>query len=585
MRLVKIYANKNFKNIEFEAGFNVVLATTFEKQQQKDTHGLGKTSLIHVINFLLLGKFNDKIFGNELFKGVIFFAEIELNNGNYLIIKRGIDNNSKISFKVNDIKNEGFIPPQSWDDENMPFEKAKRKLNELLAFNIVPNYEYRKSITYFLRTQQDYLDVYRLDKFKGKHIDWKPFVFELLGYDSKLIIQKLTLEEEIDKKKETIRILKEEARININDRDKLAGLLDIKEQQLNDTKANIDKFNFFQKDQFINKDLIENLDHKIQILNTERYRVTYDLNKIEESLANIDETVSIGELEKLHSEANLLFPEALKKDFSDLLLFNEAISKERKKYLHENLATLKAELIDIQTQLKQLETEKSEKLSFLTEKDSYAKFKEYQKNLAKLEAEVERIKDKIMAVDNSIAIESEISEIQKKVEESITQIRKAVNKRKHADINKIFNAIITDVLGTNALISINQNKQGNIEYGADYQNPEDLKTTSEAQGTSYKKLLCMAFDLALLIHYANQSFFRFVYHDGILEGLDDRIKVRILNKVKEICREYNLQYILSLIDSDIPLDEAAKKYEFSQGEICLQLNDKDDSGKLFLHSF
>jgi uncharacterized protein YydD (DUF2326 family) len=95
----------------------------------------------------------------------------------------------------------------------------------------------------------------------------------------------------------------------------------------------------------------------------------------------------------------------------------------------------------------------------------------------------------------------------------------------------------------------------------------------------------MAFDLALLIHYSDKSFFRFVYHDGILEGLDDRVKVRLLNKVKSICEEYDIQYILSLIDSDIPVLSDGTKYQFVKKEICLELNDKDDSGRLFLHSF
>lgn len=56
MKLVKIYANKSFKNIEFHSQFNVVMATIFDKKSKKDTHNLGKTSLIHVINFILVGE-------------------------------------------------------------------------------------------------------------------------------------------------------------------------------------------------------------------------------------------------------------------------------------------------------------------------------------------------------------------------------------------------------------------------------------------------------------------------------------------------------------------------------------------------
>lgn len=585
MKLVKIYANKNFKNVEFEPKFNTVLATIFEKNKKKDTHNLGKTSLIHVINFILLGSLNKKIFGHKIFHGVVFYGELALNDGRFLIIKREIDTNTKISFKINTAKTQGFTIPHSWDDENIAFDKARKKLNELLNFDVVPNYDYRKSITYFLRTQQDYLDVYKLDKFKGKHVDWKPFVFELLGYESQLLIDKLSLEDDIEQKKNIIKVLKEEARININDRDKLAGLLDIKEQEVSESKKTIDKFNFFEQDKTLNKELIEELDNKIQILSTDRYRLAYEINKIEESLSNISEIISIEEIDKLHKEAELFFPNELKKDFQDLISFNEAISKERRKYLAENLELLKNDFKSVDREIKSLESEKSEKLNFLTEKDSYFKFKEYQKDLSKQEADIERLKDKIKAVDQSIEIEGQISEIQTQVERAINSIREAVNKRNHADINRIFNSIITDILGTNALISIVQNKQGNIEYSADYQNPSDLNTTSEAQGTTYKKLLCMAFDLSLLIHYSKKSFFRFVYHDGILEGLDNRIKIRLLNKIKSICEENDLQYVLSLIDSDIPTDEKGEKFIFTDTEICLELNDRDDSGKLFLHSF
>lgn len=585
MKLVKIYANKNFKNIEFNPKFNVVLAIINDKLNKKDTHNLGKTSLIHVINFILLGSFNKKIFGNKIFQGVVFYGELALNDGRFLILRREIDTNTKISFKINDRKSNGFIVPDSWDEENLAFDKSRKKLNEYLGFDVVPNYDYRKSITYFLRTQQDFLDVYKLDKFKGKHIDWKPFVFELLGYDSNLIIKKLSLEDDIDKKKGIIKVLKEEARINIEDRDKLAGLRDIKKQDLEVALRTIDKFNFFEQDKTLNKELIEQLDDKIQLLNTERYRLGYEINKIEESLSNLSQEINILDLEELYKDAELYFPEELKKDFSDLIKFNEAISKDRKKYLTENLKDLKIQNSSVNKELKTLESEKSEKLAFLTEKDSYEKFKTYQKQLSKLEAEIARIDDKIRAVDQSLEIEEQIQEIHLQVENAVTAIRDAVNKREHAEINRIFNNIIYDILGTNALISIQQNKQGNIEYSADYQNPADLLTTSEAQGTTYKKLLCMAFDLALMIHYRNRSFFRFAYHDGILEGLDDRIKIRLLNKVKSICEEYDLQYILSLIDSDIPVDEKGEKYQFTSDEICLELNDSDDSGKLFLHSF
>ena len=584
MKLLRIFSNKNFKNIKMDSHFNVVLARISDMKSKEDNHNLGKTYLVHVIDFLLLGKFNNTQFDNDIFQGQIFYCEIELNNDSYLVIKRQIDIPTKISFKQNETRLSDFKEPESWDYENIGFDKAKEKFDSYLGYDVLQNYSYRKSITYFLRTQQDYLDVFKLNKFKGKHKTWKPFVFELLGFDGSLIEKKLELEEFAEEQKKKITILKQEANVDIGEKDKLLGLIDIKEQEKNKTESTIDKFNFYDQDSKINEEVIDELDFKIQTLNTERYRVGYEITKIEESINESYNDIDINKLKSLYEEVELYFPDEIEKQFEDLLSFNESITTERKKFLKENLSFLKGDYKRINREIELLEFDKSEKLSYLTEKNSYYKFKGYQKSLAKLEAEIERLNDKVEAIDRSIKIEQQIKDINKDIDDAIAKIYDAIVARKHANINRIFNSIINDVLDNYALISITQNKQGNVEFDANYQNSEDLLSTSEAQGTTYKKILCMAFDLALLIHYSDKSFFRFVYHDGILEGLDDRVKIRLLDKVKSICREYDIQYILSIIDSDIPVSYKTK-YEFSKKEICLELNDQDNSGRLFLHKF
>jgi uncharacterized protein YydD (DUF2326 family) len=584
MKLVKIFSNKNFKNVKFDSHFNVVLAEIHDKKSKKDTHNLGKTSLIHVIDFLLLGG-KEKL-TNKIFWGQIFYLEIELNSGKYLVIKRSIDSATKISFKINDVQLADFTPPRTWDEEDIPFEKAKEKLNEYLAFNVVlGNWDYRKSITYFLRTQQDYLDVYQLGKFKGKHIDWKPFVFELLGYNGDLIKKKLELEEESKQEKNKINVLEQEANVNVGDRDKIAGLIDVKESEKIDAEQSIDKFNFFLQDNALTKEIIEDLDLKIQTLNTDRYRIKYELTKTEDSLRNLTGNINVAKLKELFEDVQLYFPQQLSKQYDELEQFNKSISEERRKYLSENLQSLKSEFSTIDNDIHQLEKSKSEKLSFLTEKDTFTKFKTYQKQLSVLEADIDRLKEKLQLIDKSVTIEDSISNINEKINASIYEITEVIKQRKHAEINKIFNDILTEIVGTNAIISIKQNKSNNVEFSAVYTDPDTNALTSEAEGTSYKKLLCMAFDLSLLIFYSKKSFFRFAYHDGVLEGLDNRIKIRLLDKVKSICNEYNLQHIISLIDSDIPQQNDGTPYLFTQEEICLQLNDLDDNGKLFRQSF
>jgi uncharacterized protein YydD (DUF2326 family) len=467
------------------------------------------------------------------------------------------------------------------------FDKAKEKLNEYLNFDICNKNDltFRKPITYFLRTQQDYLNVFQLDKFKGKHIDWKPFVFELLGFNGDLIKHKLELEQEANNLKNTINTLEQEANIDINEKDKILGLLDIRQQEKAEAEQTIDKFNFYLQDNSISKEIIDDLDFRIQTLNTDRYRTQYEISKTEESLRKTESTITVDKLKLLFSEVQLYFPDKLKKQYDDLEKFNKSISEERRKYLKENLDTLKAELQVIDYKLRQLEESKSKKLSFLTEKDTYTKFKEYQKQLSVLEADIERLNEKLKWIDKSVLLENDIKDINEKIKESVQDIQNAINQRKHAEINKIFDEILKEVVNANAIISLKQNQQGNVDFSAEYVNSMDNKFTSEAEGTSYKKLLCMAFDLALLIYYSKNSFFRFVYHDGIVEGLDNRIKIRLLDKIKLICDECNIQHIVTLIDSDIPTQNDGLPYSFSTDEICIELNDLDDNGKLFKQSF
>jgi len=101
------------------------------------------------------------------------------------------------------------------------------------------------------------------------------------------------------------------------------------------------------------------------------------------------------------------------------------------------------------------------------------------------------------------------------------------------------------------------------------------------EGTSYKKLVCALFDLALLKVYEDAPFFHFVYHDGILEGLDDRKKLAFLNIVREQVASRKTQYIMTMIDSDMPRNSKDERVEFPGSEIVLRLHDDGPDGRLF----
>ena len=122
------------------------------------------------------------------------------------------------------------------------------------------------------------------------------------------------------------------------------------------------------------------------------------------------------------------------------------------------------------------------------------------------------------------------------------------------------------------------NKEGHLEFKAEILD-EAGNTTSADTGFTYRKLLCIAFDLAVLRCHIDDRFPRFVFHDGVFESLDPRKKVKLLGEIRRLAEE-GLQLIITLIDAELPKGEGdAAKLEDT--EIVLTLHDEGDDGRLF----
>ena len=78
-----------------------------------------------------------------------------------------------------------------------------------------------------------------------------------------------------------------------------------------------------------------------------------------------------------------------------------------------------------------------------------------------------------------------------------------------------------EVIGRQALLIIEPNKEGHLEFKAEILD-EAGNTTSADEGTTYKKLLCIAFDMAILRAHISDRFPHFVFHDGVFESLEKK---------------------------------------------------------------
>lgn len=146
-------------------------------------------------------------------------------------------------------------------------------------------------------------------------------------------------------------------------------------------------------------------------------------------------------------------------------------------------------------------------------------------------------------------------------------------------IRLFFSEIVEEVINRKALLSVSPNREGHLDFKAEILD-EAGNATSADLGHTYRKLLCIAFDLAVLRAHLDDKFPRFVYHDGVFESLDDRKKENLLSVIRRYA-ELGLQPIITLIDSDLPAHSSEDGSVFDREEIVLLLHDENEQGRLF----
>ncbi|WP_169447484.1 DUF2326 domain-containing protein [Oceanicaulis alexandrii] len=596
MQISRLYSNKPnvFTPIDFHCAensgtLNVVFAEVKNpKDDKKDSHNLGKTTLIHLIEFCLLKyitgtqHFLEK--RSDRFKSFVFYLELALHDGGFVTVSRSVANNTNVSLKKHDQCGQDFtsLHEDEWDHHEIPLATAVTLLDSYLDLRLVEPWGYRKGVSYFLRTQNDYRDVFQIQKFvQGKDREWKPYLASIFELDHEAAGKKYEIDQLIEeasgrRKRKEAEILPE-----YNDRDSLASEIEIKRDELSDVETQLDDFDFSHEERRINRDLVDQVERELADIARKLYTVEVDIEQIDHSLSN-GVKFDLGKIKGIFSESEVHFPDALSRSYEDLVEFNKKLTNDR----NTSLRSRKRDLLSLRDELEnrqdELSAQRSEYHAIIKTADSFKKYKELQKQLAKQRANIAILEGQLSRLDELQEIDLEIRELRKQRDELVHRMEMSLrseNSRKN-EVIRLFNRYVRRVLNINGKFVIRQNKEGNFEFNI--QTLDRLgQDTSQADGKTYGQLICALFDMAVLKVLEDLPFFHFVYHDGLLEGLDNRKKIAVLELARELIQSGKIQYILSVIDSDLPRDENEHKITFSDDEVILSLNDSGNAGLLF----
>lgn len=592
MKLSSIYSSKPeiFQDLRFSPGLNVVLAEIrLPENLEKDTHNLGKSTLGRLLDFCLLGGFGSDLFlyrHKDRFADFVFFLELEIGPASFLTLRRSVEENTKISFKRHNRQYQNYrdLEEQDWDHYRQPLDRSKEILDGILNLQALKPYAFRKGIGYILRSQDDYRDVFQLSAFRGGHADWKPFVAQLLGFDSSLVSAHYAKEAESDRLTETIKLVQSELVGVDTDPSKVDGLLLLKQQEANRKRELLDVFDFRPGEEDRNRQVVDELDARISRRNDRRYVLSFNKRKLEESLAEGEVLFDPARASRLFQEAGILFEGQIKRDFEQLIEFNRAITEERRQYLTQELSDVDREIGQVNQELLDLNHQRSQALSFLRDIDAFEKYRVLTDELSEIQAEVIALETQRESIRRLQELRIKQRETDSELGQLATRLdieqrsKNESQESKYSSIRLIFSDIVDRVISQSALIAGTLNGKSHFEFTADIIGVTG-DASSAGRGTSYKKLLCVAFDLTLMRAHEKEGYPKFVFHDGIFEGLDDRKKANLLEVVREYC-DLGFQQIITLIDSDMP-PSISNQHVFSEDEIVLTLHDEGEDGLLF----
>lgn len=591
MKISKIYSSNNdiFEPIYFNEKLNIILAKiTLPKSKNKTSHSLGKTTLAVLIDFCLLKNKNKSDFmwkREDIFRDFEFYLEILLDTGEYCTIRRPVSSREKICIKVHNEKYQDFSVVNSleWDYvENL--NNAKEQLNNILKFDILNEYVYRKTLSYFIRRPSDFTNEFQLSKNRlSKSYEWKAPVLRLFGFSEQAFIKKYNIDKDVEELRKEKKKLDKLFSDETEQEKRLKLIIREKEQELEKRETEYDNFDFFYADIEKPKELVVNIDSKISQFVKENYYLESKIETTKNAIKDYD--VNFDDIKKFYTQIKIYFKDDLIKDYEDVINFNKAVTEERNVLLNELLIEYGTKYNSNCNKIDEMNKQRQKLTAYIKENEMMEKFKILQNDIIDLKTEISMKKEKLDSLNKENTVNKELKDKIDEKENLDSKMNQYIESNEIFELEKeIFNRVIKEVLGDIGLIDIKLNTNKNPDFISEIIDKDSNNISAKDEGTSFKKLMCCAFDLSILVTYSKNRYYHFVYHDGIFDGLDNRQKNNYFNIIDELCDMYNIQYIFTSIEDELPTIIREKdKIDLlkQEGIIIKELNDNGDEGRLF----
>lgn len=574
--------NPKFKPVVFHSGFNVVLADRkrgSDTEEKRTRNGAGKTTLVEIIHFCLGSQVTrNSVFKNENLKGWSFILEIDVRGKAYCIErftdcpgKLYIDGElSSLDFdcKYDQIKHRYYVSPGIFN---------KAMLTEFYGIEMVDN-------------SQQYLPTFRelISYAVRKNVEGYKSAFEFFSRQKASSVQacnayflNLSVEyaaqfQSLKEKKKGIDDYKHAAQsgvigafsLNIGE---LSTEVITRQNDVDALKEQLEAFQIHPQYEEISKDA-NDLTERIHSCTNMLILRQQLLERYETSYSDETPELPIADIEKIYSEAGILFRDSILQPLSDVINFHKTIVANRREYLHSEIISLRKEIDKLNEQIENISSQRAELMKVLETHGALAEYVLIQDRYAKAKQLLEDAKKRLESAEY---IEDSKSRLKIESQELLLKSRQDYNERiqTREQAISLFKANTEFLYPEAGTLTIDLKESG-YSFGVDIK-------SSRSQGVNYMKVFCYDMVLAELGH-SKAHYPDFLVHDStIFDGVDERQVARALMLAQLKSVELGFQYIC-LINSDmVPYqefdDEFTKQFNDS---IVLRISDEQEDGGL-----
>jgi len=565
--LQKLFSNTGLiDDVIFHSGINIILGKYSKDKDAQGINGIGKSTLIRLIDFAFLSDSTQKIFLNKKYDFLRsgeheITLEFKIDKQSYFI-QRDFSSKMKIQFGSSLHKMDNF---------------EKTELKTILTNLYLPvekndvfftGNKFRTIFDFFIKDDLDNQKRFEPLNFLKYNANIKEkaiFNFFLLDLPTAHLINYDEQSKEYDKIKSAIDTSEQKIKIDTGKsiQEYRSERFNI-EQRISLLEDSLDNYQFIEKYKDVEKQLgkVNGLiNEKLKEYNSLEIKVS----KIKESY-DVDQNVETKEIRKIYNEVLENFGNQIAKTLDEVIEFKNNILSNRKKYLLQKEQKLQIAIDEVLKDIAIYENKRSSLYKTLDEKGALDSIKNTYEDLIIEKTDLEKNLQLIKQIDEYqemlTNLNVTISEVRRLISIEIKEYQGRIDELRKLFIEILKNAIFVDESYENAYFDITPNPSSNrrkLPFNIEIEIPK-----ADALGQSRLKIV--AYDLMVFLYNIenNRKVPDFLIHDGVFHGISMKTKINTINYVYHKYLEHidkkQFQYILTFNEDEIITSDDTSEY-------------------------